>query len=142
MIAFLDWVSKIDNQGWPPRPILVTAAARSPGAQRSGAPPPRAGRRSDPVGARPRALFNATPPGCCGLPLGRARRQHRRARPWPASRRRRRRDHRSAGLQGQAKDAAGYIRESIVESERPRGPGPDVLGRRARRSCRTTTARR
>jgi nitric oxide reductase subunit C len=26
VIAFLDWVSKVDNQGWPPRPILVTGA--------------------------------------------------------------------------------------------------------------------
>ena len=25
VIAFLDWVSKVDNQGWPPRPILVSA---------------------------------------------------------------------------------------------------------------------
>ncbi|WP_027331072.1 c-type cytochrome [Marinimicrobium agarilyticum] len=24
LIAFLDWVSKVDNQGWPPRPIRVT----------------------------------------------------------------------------------------------------------------------
>src|SRR5690606_3035110 len=24
LIAFLDWVSKVDNQDWPPRPILVT----------------------------------------------------------------------------------------------------------------------
>ena len=27
LIAFLDWVSKVDNQGWPPRPILVTGSA-------------------------------------------------------------------------------------------------------------------
>lgn len=27
LIAFLDWISKIDNQGWPPRPILVTGAS-------------------------------------------------------------------------------------------------------------------
>lgn len=27
LIAFLDWVSKVDNQGWPPRPILVTGAS-------------------------------------------------------------------------------------------------------------------
>jgi nitric oxide reductase subunit C len=27
LIVFLDWVSKVDNQGWPPRPILVTGAA-------------------------------------------------------------------------------------------------------------------
>lgn len=26
LIAFLDWVSKVDNQGWPPRPILVTGS--------------------------------------------------------------------------------------------------------------------
>lgn len=26
VIAFLDWVSKIDNQDWPPRPIRVTGA--------------------------------------------------------------------------------------------------------------------
>ena len=26
LIAFMDWVSKVDNQGWPPRPILVTGA--------------------------------------------------------------------------------------------------------------------
>lgn len=27
LIAFFDWVGKVDNQGWPPRPILVTGAA-------------------------------------------------------------------------------------------------------------------
>jgi nitric oxide reductase subunit C len=27
LVAFLDWVSKVDNQGWPPRPILVTGAS-------------------------------------------------------------------------------------------------------------------
>lgn len=27
LIAFLDWVSKVDNQNWPPRPILVTGAS-------------------------------------------------------------------------------------------------------------------
>ncbi|PRB82741.1 c-type cytochrome [Pseudomonas sp. MYb185] len=36
LIQFLDWVSKVDNQGWPPRPILVTggftAVAGSGGA--------------------------------------------------------------------------------------------------------------
>ena len=26
LIAFLDWVSQVDNQGWPPRPILVTGS--------------------------------------------------------------------------------------------------------------------
>ena len=27
VIAFLDWVSKVDNQGWPPRPILVSGTS-------------------------------------------------------------------------------------------------------------------
>lgn len=27
VIAFLDWVANIDNQGWPPRPIVVTSGA-------------------------------------------------------------------------------------------------------------------
>ena len=27
LIAFLDWISNVDNQGWPPRPILVTGAS-------------------------------------------------------------------------------------------------------------------
>jgi nitric oxide reductase subunit C len=27
VVAFLDWVSQVDNQGWPPRPILVTGAS-------------------------------------------------------------------------------------------------------------------
>src|SRR5690606_28502779 len=27
LIAFLDWVSNVDNQGWPPRPILVTGSS-------------------------------------------------------------------------------------------------------------------
>lgn len=35
LIAFLDWVSKIDNNGWPPRPILVTGA----GVAVTGTPP-------------------------------------------------------------------------------------------------------
>lgn len=33
LIAFLDWVSNVDTQGWPPRPILVTGSF-VPGADR------------------------------------------------------------------------------------------------------------
>ncbi|KFZ31872.1 cytochrome C [Pseudidiomarina salinarum] len=29
LIKFLDWVANVDNQGWPPRPIMVTGAAVS-----------------------------------------------------------------------------------------------------------------
>src|SRR5690606_38222307 len=34
VIAFMDWGSRVDNQGWPPRPILVTGTA-IPGADMS-----------------------------------------------------------------------------------------------------------
>ena len=26
LLAFLDWISKVDTNGWPPKPILATAA--------------------------------------------------------------------------------------------------------------------
>ncbi|WP_438970929.1 c-type cytochrome [Methylophaga sp.] len=31
LISFLDWVSNVDNQGWPPRPIRVTGSGTSEG---------------------------------------------------------------------------------------------------------------
>ena len=46
VIAFLTWVSNIDNQNWPPRPILVTAA--SPQGIVLGTPAPGAA-SADPV---------------------------------------------------------------------------------------------
>ena len=33
LISFLDWVSKVDNQGWPPRPILVAGGSMNVAAQ-------------------------------------------------------------------------------------------------------------
>jgi nitric oxide reductase subunit C len=60
VIAFLDWVSKIDNQGWPPRPILVSGAT-FPGTA-TGTEPATAA--SDAPVAQGQALFNQTPPGC------------------------------------------------------------------------------
>src|SRR5215216_16557 len=40
VIAFLTWVSNIDNNNWPPRPILVSAA--TPQGIILGSPPPAA----------------------------------------------------------------------------------------------------
>ncbi len=78
LIAFMDWVSKVDNQGWPPRPILVTGGS-IPGtdlsvaqqADRStpsgtgqlppGATPVASG--NDPV-ALGEALFRSVTPAC------------------------------------------------------------------------------
>jgi nitric oxide reductase subunit C len=62
LISFLTWVSHIDNHGWPPRPILVTAA--SPQGIVLGAPAPEAA-STDPV-ALGEALFRRSPPGCYG----------------------------------------------------------------------------
>jgi nitric oxide reductase subunit C len=110
LIAFLGWVSRIDTQGWPPRPILVRGSA-VPGAV-LGAPPPQAASR-DPVELG-RAAYNATPPGCAachsvapgvnivgptlaGLPATAAARIA------------------SPDYRGQARDAAAYIRESILD---------------------------
>jgi nitric oxide reductase subunit C len=60
VIAFLSWVDKINNQGWPPRPILVSGAT-IPGSN-VGAPPPEPA-SNDPV-AQGEALFRTSPPGC------------------------------------------------------------------------------
>ncbi|MBC7917386.1 MAG: c-type cytochrome [Rhodoferax sp.] len=50
LVAFLDWVSKVDNQGWPPRPILVTGA----GIAATGALPPSQAATT---------VWSAVPPG-------------------------------------------------------------------------------
>jgi nitric oxide reductase subunit C len=57
VIAFLTWVSNIDNQGWPPRPIVVSAAMpEAPGA-------PVAAASANPV-ALGEAVFRRSPPAC------------------------------------------------------------------------------
>lgn len=109
MIAFLHWISQIENQNWPPRPILVSGSA-IPGAVRGGRPAGAAS--SDPV-AQGEALFHATPPGCfaChstspGVNL---------AGPTLASIATRAAAHiGSPGYRGAAQDAKQYIHESIV----------------------------
>jgi nitric oxide reductase subunit C len=62
VIAFLTWISNIDNQNWPPRPILVTSA--SPQGLVLGTEPPGAA-SSDPVSLG-EAVFKRTPPACFG----------------------------------------------------------------------------
>ncbi|HET9983094.1 MAG TPA: c-type cytochrome [Longimicrobiales bacterium] len=111
LIAFLDWVSHIDTQGWPPRPILVSGAA-IPGTAALGAAPPQPA-STDPV-ALGEALFRRTPPGCfachstapgvnlVGPSLANAA--------TTAAQR-----VKSPDYHGQAKDAEGYLRESILD---------------------------
>ena len=137
LIAFLDWVSKVDNQGWPPRPILVTGSS-IPGMDLSAAQQaqaPDAAKRTDqmPPGARPvssdsnpmalgQALFKSVTPACnaChsiapGVNL---------AGPTLAGLATRARQHvASPDYKGKAKDVAGYIRESIAEPSAHLVPG-------------------
>ena len=60
VIAFLDWVSNIDNQGWPPRPILVTGSSIPGMTAYSEHESPAS---SDPV-AVGEALFHEPTTGC------------------------------------------------------------------------------
>ncbi|MDM5181510.1 cytochrome c [Massilia sp. DJPM01] len=73
LIAFLDWVSNVDNQGWPPRPILVTgatfpgtdvAAAASPGAPAAAPAAARPTTSDDNPAALGERLFRTTVPAC------------------------------------------------------------------------------
>jgi nitric oxide reductase subunit C len=118
VIAFLDWVSKIDNAGWPPRPILVSGAA-VPGSN-VGAPPQRAA--SNEPAEKGEVLFKSSPPACftChsvapGVNLagpslaGIGHRAAERVK--------------SPDYHGEAKDAAGYIRESILKPSAYLVPG-------------------
>jgi nitric oxide reductase subunit C len=110
LIAFLGWVGNIDTHGWPPRPILVSGAA-IPGSNVGGAAPQPAS--DDPV-AVGQALFSQSPPGCfachsttagvnlvgpslAGIGATAAVRI------------------KGADYHGKATDAAGYVRESILE---------------------------
>jgi nitric oxide reductase subunit C len=119
LIAFLTWVGKIDNHGWPPRPILVSGAA-IPGSNVGGAAPLPAS--NDPV-AVGQAVFRQSPPGCfachstaTGVNLvgpslaGIAEVAEARIK--------------APGYHGKATDPAGYIRESIVNPNAALVPGP------------------
>ena len=138
IIAFLDWVSKIDNQGWPPRPILVSGSTL-PGADMTFAqltddaaistdstleqPPgsrPLTG-NEDPI-ALGQAVFRTATPTCVachstapGVNL---------AGPTLAGLVTRTETLLKSGdYKGKATDVEGYIRESIVEPSAHLVPG-------------------
>ncbi|MGQ9425709.1 c-type cytochrome [Gilvimarinus sp. F26214L] len=121
LIAFLDWVSEVDNQDWPPRPILVTGSyvpgadtlSSSP-ATNGGAPP-----GVTPVDAEddPRAkgqnLFRTVTPACnaCHSTAPGANM----AGPTLAGLATRAAQIiESDEYEGEAEDVEGYIREAIV----------------------------
>ncbi|HLS47940.1 MAG TPA: c-type cytochrome [Gemmatimonadales bacterium] len=118
VIAFLDWVSNVDNQGWPPRPILVSGGALGSAAA---IPQPTAVASDDPV-ALGTALFRNAPPGCfaChstspGVNLAGPSLAGIAARAASIVD--------SAGYGGEAADAEGYIREAIVNPHAYLVPG-------------------
>jgi nitric oxide reductase subunit C len=135
VIAFLDWVSKVDNQGWPPRPILVSGtsipgmdlsarqqeqAAEGSIGQAPGARP--VSEAENPI-ARGQAYFNTVTPPCnachsiapnvnlVGPSLA-----------GIASRAKKRIE--SPGYKGSAKDAISYIKESITNPNAYIAPEP------------------
>jgi nitric oxide reductase subunit C len=120
VIAFLDWVSKVDNQGWPPRPILVSGGT-FPGTAEMAERPTTDGTGAAPA-AQGEALFREAPAVCftchstvAGVNL---------AGPTLAGI-----ATRSAAVvadpayKGKATDAAGFIRESIVDPSAHLTPG-------------------
>lgn len=60
LIAFLSWIARIDNQGWPPRPILVTGST-IPGMTAFTKPDRPAS--DDPI-SRGDAIFHQAETGC------------------------------------------------------------------------------
>jgi nitric oxide reductase subunit C len=55
LVAFLDWVSRVDNNNWPPRPLLVTGANVGPDAML-------------PPGQTAAVVRSAVPPGGAAAP--------------------------------------------------------------------------
>lgn len=125
LVSFLDWVSKVDNQGWPPRPILVTGAGIGPmgalppgqvaAVVKSGQPPGSAPAAADkdPI-ALGEIVFKTSAPTCtaCHSLVPGAQM----AGPSLAGvATRAQQTVGSADYKGQAKDAAAYLHESIVQ---------------------------
>jgi len=131
LIAFLDWVSNVDNQGWPPRPILVTGAT-FPGTDASvAAATPTA---ATPPGARPvsgaenpialgEAVFRSATPACAachsvapGVNMAGPSLAGITGRFEALLA--------SSQYKGKAKDVAGYLHESVLEPSAHVVPGP------------------
>lgn len=130
LIVFLDWVANVDNQGWPPRPILVTGATMQVAAAgdttTAAAPADAAGGTPVRAGNDPRALgehlFRTAAPvctACHSLQPGVAMAgpslagMASRAEATVAD----------PGYTGSASDAEGYIREAIVDPSAHVVPG-------------------
>jgi nitric oxide reductase subunit C len=117
VIAFLEWISLIENQNWPPRPILVTGNAPAVMAARTRP----AAASGDPV-ALGESLFRAASPGCAACHSTAA--GVIQAGPSMANMAvRADTTVRSERYTGAETTAEGYIRESIVQPSAHIAPG-------------------
>ena len=123
LIAFLDWISNVDNQNWPPRPLLVTGST-FPGTDLGAAQRTEAGQAGAPPAARPLAgsenpialgerVFRTTTPACTachsiapGVNMAGPSLAGLVGRTGPMLT--------SGTYKGKATDVAGYIRESVL----------------------------
>ena len=125
LIEFLEWVSNVDTQGWPPRPIYVTTSLPDIAVEQSGVTrvPLRPVTPEDDPRAAGESLFSSVTPSCqachatspgmnmAGPTLaGIASRAQMLVE--------------SDAYAGEAADAEGYIRESIVAPSAHVVPGP------------------
>ncbi|NNA23575.1 c-type cytochrome [Pseudomonas lundensis] len=132
LIAFMDWVSKVDNQGWPPRPILVTGTS-IPGmdltvAQQNvagGNQPPAArpvSGKEDPI-ALGEALFRTTATPVCSACHSIAPGVNLAGPTLAGLAARAKQVIASPDYKGKAKEVEGFIRESIVTPSAYLHPG-------------------
>ncbi|ART80108.1 c-type cytochrome [Oceanisphaera avium] len=116
LVTFLGWVSEVDNQNWPPRPILVTggfsqAASAAPAVASPGSTPVNSD--SDPRALGEQVFASAVPTckACHSLTPGADG-----AGPSLAGVVTRTEELLASGeYQGKAKDVEAYLHESIVE---------------------------
>ena len=127
----------IDNNNWPPRPIRRERGDAAGHRARRAAP----GRRLERSGRARRGAVPADAARRASAATRRSRACSSSGRRWRASARAPATRHQEPRLhRARRKSPEDYIRESIVQPERLRRARPDVLGRRASRSCRRSTA--
>lgn len=133
LIAFLEWVSNVDNQGWPPRPLLVTGASMAPASPTSSGSPPNSAATALPE-ARPvtgaenpialgENLFRTASPSCVACHSTTP--DVNMAGPSVAGLSARTEKLLASGdYKGRAKTVEGYIREAITHPSAHVVPGP------------------
>ena len=115
LIAFLDWVSNVDNQGWPPRPIMVTGGIQpAAGAATAGAGTAAAAPGDENPIALGEKVFRSASPACAachsitpGVVMAGPSLAGLAAHTTTLMA--------SGDYKGKAKDLAGYIHEPIAE---------------------------